>query len=106
MSNPELIGVPRHAYTAWITLHEQIAETPGGSPCAGPDRNDWTSNTRAVQKRAADRCLDCPALTACHAYARAAGERDGVWGGLTPSERHTAPGAQRTKRTPPKGQPR
>jgi WhiB family transcriptional regulator, redox-sensing transcriptional regulator len=32
-------------------------------------------------------CLRCPVLGECTAYALAADERYGVWGGLTPAER-------------------
>lgn len=32
-------------------------------------------------------CATCPVLVACREYALAADERDGVWGGLDPSER-------------------
>lgn len=79
------LGVPEHARAEWNAMHEQILRT-GPTPCAGPDRDHWTG-TPAQQARAADQCLDCPALDACLAYARAADERTGVWGGLTPSER-------------------
>lgn len=79
------LGVPAHAQNAWLELHEQITRR-GGTPCAGPDRNDWTGTPRQ-QTRAADACLDCPVLTACATYAAIAGETSGVWGGLTAQQR-------------------
>lgn len=83
MSN--LFQVPDHALTAWLHLHEQIIEA-GGTPCAGPNRDDWIGGV-TQQKRAAEACLDCPVMTACGAYAATAGEPHGVWGGRTATER-------------------
>lgn len=80
------IGVPDHARDEWEQLHDTLAAHQEPPPCAGPDRDHWTG-TVAQQQQAAARCLDCPAMVACATYARAAGERAGVWGGTTPQER-------------------
>lgn len=79
------LGVPEHAAPAWRALHEQIAHN-GPTPCAGPDRDNWTG-TAAQQERAAEACLECFAMVACAAYADTAHESTGVWGGLTSTER-------------------
>lgn len=76
-------------------MQERIAST-GPTPCAGAERDRWTGSTRE-QAWAADRCLDCPALRVCLAYAVVADERGAVWGGLTTAGRHKVPG--KTRRT-------
>lgn len=53
-------------------------------PCAGSESAAWTSDDPADQERAADRCWDCPLVFQCRAYAIAAGEPAGVWGGFAP----------------------
>lgn len=52
-------------------------------PCLGPGGQAWTSDDYDDQQVAADRCLDCPAMLLCRAYAEAAGEKAGTWGGET-----------------------
>lgn len=79
------LGVPSHALPAWRELQEQITRN-GSTPCAGPDRDDWTG-TPAQQARAADACMDCPVLEACGYYAVTAGEVGAVWGGMRETER-------------------
>ncbi|MGP5252666.1 WhiB family transcriptional regulator [Brachybacterium alimentarium] len=83
------LAVPAHARPAWDALQAQILAN-GPTPCAGPDRNDWTGNA-TQQDRAADRCLDCPVMTACLTYADTADEREDVWGGLTATQRRNRP---------------
>ncbi|KLU08103.1 hypothetical protein ABL57_19860 [Kocuria sp. SM24M-10] len=56
-------------------------------PCTGPGWAAWTADDGPAAARAADRCLDCPALAACAAYAVQAPEPAGVWGGTTPNDR-------------------
>ena len=59
-------------------------------PCTGPGWADWTADDGPAQRRAVDRCLDCPALAACAAYAVGAGEPAGTWGAMTPKQRARA----------------
>lgn len=84
-------AVPAHAVSAWDQLHAQILET-GSTPCAGPDRDNWTG-TPAQQVRAARACYDCRALEQCALYAVTAPEPGGVWGGMGPAERDRWAGA-------------
>ena len=83
--DPNVYAVPAHARPAWQQLQQRLADH-GPTPCAGPDRGDWTGS-RAQQDRAAVRCLDCPVMVACAAYADTAAERRGTWGGYTPGQR-------------------
>lgn len=70
---------------AWHRLQDQVTRN-GPTPCAGPDRDDWTGSN-SQQARAADRCLDCPVLEACSAYAEIAAERSSTWGGYSAAQR-------------------
>ena len=81
---PGALGVPEHARREWEQLMSSI-RVP--TPCAAnPD--GW--NSSAEEERIAARlCLDCPVMHPCLTYARAAGETEGVWGGLTSRERRT-----------------
>lgn len=83
--NPNLYAVPDHAVTAWHQLHEQVTRS-GPTPCAGPSRDDWTGSN-SQQARAAVRCLDCPVIEACAAYADTAAERHSTWGGYSAAQR-------------------
>lgn len=82
---PDVYAVPAPAVPAWLHLQQQLAQH-GPTPCTGPARDDWTG-TRAQQSLAADRCLDCPVMSACAAYAATAAEARGTWGGLTAEQR-------------------
>lgn len=88
--NDSILGVPREARTQWEALGEALSDLPTPVPCQSPDRDLWAGNP-ASQRRAAARCLDCPVMIACGDYAVAAGERHGVWGGLTAGERKGSP---------------
>jgi hypothetical protein len=55
-------------------------------PCNG-GAEEWWSNNPRLQARAATLCLACSLLLPCRAYALAAGEKAGVWGGMTPLDR-------------------
>lgn len=54
-------------------------------PCNQGD--EWFSEDPARQAKAAALCRACTLLPVCRAYAIAAGERAGVWGGTTPLDR-------------------
>lgn len=52
-------------------------------PCRADGGFLWFSSVTADREQAASACLtQCHALTACSAYAHAAGETSGVWGGV------------------------
>lgn len=93
MSRAADLGVPPEALTAWVRLHDALTRSQC-TPCAGPGRDRWLG-TEQEQRAAADACMDCPALRACAAYADAAGEQHGVWGGYTARERAIRRGGAR-----------
>ncbi len=73
------------ARAAWTELVDVLAAT-GPTPCAvGPAEAWWPSREQTTDAAAA--CRMCPAREACLAYAVAADERSGVWGGLLAAER-------------------
>jgi WhiB family redox-sensing transcriptional regulator len=84
--------VPAGALGAWVELRLAVASLLPSRPPCSTDPEAWWS-TRASESKAARQdaavagCLTCPLLQPCRRYALAAGERDGVWGGLTPAER-------------------
>lgn len=88
MSGSRELGVPDYALTAWEALHEALDRSEITAPCTvvDRDRDEW-HGSRPQQVRAAAACLDCPAMVACAAYAAAADELEGVWGGITQHER-------------------
>lgn len=77
-------GIPAGAEEEWERL--VLAARRTVVPCAGPASGHWHGEDMQ-QRLAAVACLDCPLMLACDAYAVAAGERWGVWGGKTEKER-------------------
>jgi hypothetical protein len=82
--------LPAGARTEWLTLAAVLADH-GPPPCEEGDPEAWWPDKKtmdAPSTRAAVRgCWRCPARDACLAYAVAADERGGIWGGLLPDER-------------------
>lgn len=85
--SPVALGVPDHARTAWERLHAALDATTAPIPCQGTLRADWDAIRGPRADRAARHCLDCPVMQDCGQYAVIAGEPDGVWGGMTATER-------------------
>ncbi len=73
------------ARAAWGELVDVLAAA-GPAPCAVGDAKAWWPS-RGESTDAVAGCRICPARDACLAYAVAANERAGVWGGLLPGER-------------------
>lgn len=84
-------GVPPRAVGEWLLLQAALVELGGRPACAVDPAAWWVSAATpagaARQRAAAAECGRCAVVEVCAAYAVAAGERDGVWGGLTPAER-------------------
>lgn len=80
---PELI--PQKALREWLELAWVLAER-GPAPCEY-DPELWWSKTPEDVAAAVAACRRCPAQVACAAYAAAARERHGTWGGLSAAER-------------------
>ena len=56
--------------------------------CAGhPERGAWFSDDPETERRAKAVCRACPVRDECLRFALGTGQREGVWGGRTPSER-------------------
>lgn len=81
-----ILGVPDHARTQWAVLGEALNNAGATAPCQGTAPDYWQGDAED-QAYAARACLDCPAMTACAAYALTAGEPAGTWGGLTSTDR-------------------
>lgn len=52
-----------------------------------PEKIGTEGNLGQSVKLAKKACATCPALNPCLAYALAANETDGIWGGTSPNER-------------------
>lgn len=77
---------PARARAEWDRLQGGIRGTCHRLPCEVAPTS-WWSTDPDDQATAVTGCRGCPLLEVCAAYALAAGERAGVWGGLTPAER-------------------
>lgn len=84
-------GVPAGALGEWVLLQVALVELEVPPACAVNPEAWWCSAATPAgaedQAFAARACRSCPVVDACAAYAVAARERHGVWGGLTPAAR-------------------
>jgi hypothetical protein len=79
--------LPPEARTEWLTLARVLAEHMP-PPCEEGEPEAWWPSPRSpADPVAVEGCGRCPARSPCLAYALAADERFGVWGGLLPDER-------------------
>jgi hypothetical protein len=72
----------------WLRLAALVDEI-GAVPCRTTDPEAWWPDRGDYfpARMALDACGICAARDACLAYAVAADEREGIWGGLLPAER-------------------
>lgn len=73
-------AVPRTAVHEWVALTDALIELGRPPACAEAPEVWWSKRSRDVEV-AIEGCSRCPVVEACMAYAVAAGEREGVWGG-------------------------
>ncbi len=73
------------ARAAWGELVDVLAAV-GPAPCALGEAEAWWPAPGETTDAVAG-CRMCPARTQCLAYAVAADEHGGIWGGLLPAER-------------------
>lgn len=67
-----------------------VADQPSPVPCEvepEPYTSAWSSKATASSESAEDLCIDCPLMVQCAAYAKAAKEPYGVYGGTLPRDR-------------------
>ncbi|MFD4560558.1 WhiB family transcriptional regulator [Streptomyces sp. NPDC058469] len=69
-------------------------EWQSGAACSGSDsslfygpQGESAGTRRWRERQARALCASCPVVMACAEFALAAGERHGIWGGLTETER-------------------
>ena len=83
-------AVPPTAAAEWRELAARLAQV-GPVPCQTGDAGAWwperTKQKGAAAEVAIAGCRRCPASAPCLAYALAADERFGIWGGTTPEQR-------------------
>jgi hypothetical protein len=82
--------LPVEARAEWLAL-TAILDDAGSVPCRTSDAEAWWPDKKTMDapstREAVRGCWRCPARDACLAYAVAADERFGIWGGLVPDER-------------------
>ena len=90
-----MLPIPDGAVDEWRHLVDALREH-GSTPCEDPAvRGLWHSPRPDLAADAVFGCTCCPVLDACRAYALAADEREGVWGGTTAAERRDLAGMRR-----------
>lgn len=70
-----------------IDLLESLPDLKGGL-CRNYDPEIWQSRDPELMEKAQWICADCPVRVVCAQWAMDYGESEGVWGGLTPEDRH------------------
>lgn len=85
---------PAAAVREWIALQLglELLEVP---PACADDPERWWSNRPGDVDDAKAVCGWCPLLAVCRAYALAADEPGGTWGGLSDTERRQVTGRAR-----------
>jgi hypothetical protein len=81
------VPIPDRALPAWRRLQDALEVTV--TPCRG--RGEWISQHPEDRAFAVQHCRRCPITELCRAYAEAAKERDGVWGGVDRTPRPGRP---------------
>lgn len=82
--------ISRKARESYDALMEAIDEAPVIPPCQVTDPELWfsTHESGAKYKMARNLCNRCPVRAQCLEYALSNEEEFGMFGGLTPKERH------------------
>lgn len=86
--------VPPRAVGAWLRLQAALVVL-GVEPWCANDPGRWFSTRPADVEEAVAVCRVCPVLAECRAYALAADEKAGTWGGLSEVERRRLAGRRR-----------
>lgn len=75
------IRVPASAMGEWTALQDALQDAGESVPCRTRDTELWWPQQQIGAVEAAALCRGCPVLAECDAYAVAAREPRGVWGG-------------------------
>ena len=86
---PTIHVLPPASGPARQRLDDALVAANHRTPCREGDDDAWFASEAAERARAAQACAPCPVLDACRAYAIAARERHGVWGGRDREDRKT-----------------
>jgi len=90
-----VLGIAPETMPAWTALCvalDRLAEA-GRTPVCSARPEQWGPDVPAAARRdAVEACHYCPAMHPCAAYADAADERFGVWGGTDRGLRPTKEG--------------
>lgn len=88
MTGKLVLGMGKGHYHAWIKLQDLIEEVGSEHlPCAqAPDLYHPSNEDKYYANMAIKACDDCPIKLPCATYAIEY-EREGIWGGLSASER-------------------
>lgn len=74
-------GFALEAVRAWVRLATALDEV-GPAPCEADPEAWWVSSGSGRVEDAVYGCSRCPVEELCRAYALAADERAGIWGGV------------------------
>src|SRR5687767_14340904 len=90
LSDGKAWAIPPKALNEWLRLAALVDEI-GAVPCRTSDAEAWWPDRGEVggfaARMAIDACSVCAARDVCLAYALAADEREGIWGGTLPAVR-------------------
>lgn len=100
---PRVELIPAVALDQWLAL-AQVLDEIDTVPCRTRNPEEWWPVRKpfgTATRRAIAFCHGCPAEGACLAYALAADERFGVWGGTLPDDRRAMRGRNDCDTTAP-----
>ena len=82
--------IPAGARDEWLRLAAEL-DAAGTVPCRAAEAEAWWPDRKELGSpetaMALEGCFRCPVADACLAFALAAGERQGIWGGTLPDQR-------------------
>lgn len=87
MTGPTQELVPKRGTVAGILYRQLLRKIEGEDLPCFQDPEMWWSTDPYEMMYAQTVCRQCPAVDLCAQYAVEAHEREGIWGGLTPSDR-------------------
>lgn len=86
--------VPARAWGEWVALQAAL-QVIAVEPACADEPEQWFATRPEVVEEAVAVCLVCPVRVECAAYALAADEKAGTWGGFSEVERRAIAGRRR-----------